>query len=366
MPYQVIKTIKGRSYLYEQETFREGQKVKTVSRYIGACDGAGKATSKAVQLAITVPPEVKENDSQAKYVSEEKPQPPKLTLQITTDLKGNHISQPALERNYDDITHQMQRQEIKAEHIKPLVLVKGFSFKYKSLRKQNKISIPKANVRGTRAKVWRSFHLANAHSYLDGLQKSDPQRFTGLQQHLETSYRKQNKAIAAHIMNSNRKDVYNIGLTLHFMYSKMVSAWTQRKFQAENFGLSNYEDRSSWRDDAALLMAEIQADGWHHCYDKYQQELLRTERALFRQITNYRKATFLDRLSGKRAKLKRACLRANARRRALFETCNKISVLSSLYHGYKNQYLNGNEPFTHEQNWQIARQRYRKKNKSKR
>jgi hypothetical protein len=38
MGYRVIKTIKGREYIYEQRSQREGGKVKTISRCIGPVD----------------------------------------------------------------------------------------------------------------------------------------------------------------------------------------------------------------------------------------------------------------------------------------------------------------------------------------
>jgi hypothetical protein len=40
MAYNVIKTIKGRRYIYEQRTWREGKRVRTENRYIGPLDGA--------------------------------------------------------------------------------------------------------------------------------------------------------------------------------------------------------------------------------------------------------------------------------------------------------------------------------------
>src|SRR5690348_10372718 len=38
MSYRVTKTIKGRRYIYEQRTWREGKRVRTQSRYIGPVD----------------------------------------------------------------------------------------------------------------------------------------------------------------------------------------------------------------------------------------------------------------------------------------------------------------------------------------
>jgi hypothetical protein len=39
MTYRVVKAIKGRRYLYEQRTWRDGGRVRTESRYIGPLDG---------------------------------------------------------------------------------------------------------------------------------------------------------------------------------------------------------------------------------------------------------------------------------------------------------------------------------------
>ena len=43
--YLVVKTVKGRRYLYEQQTWREGKRVRTQSRYIGPL-GGGQLPSK--------------------------------------------------------------------------------------------------------------------------------------------------------------------------------------------------------------------------------------------------------------------------------------------------------------------------------
>ena len=39
LSYTVIKTIKGRRYVYEQRTWRDGKRVRTESRYLGPADG---------------------------------------------------------------------------------------------------------------------------------------------------------------------------------------------------------------------------------------------------------------------------------------------------------------------------------------
>lgn len=45
MSYIVIKTVRGRRYLYEQRTWREGKKVRSESRYLGPADGGVRSPS---------------------------------------------------------------------------------------------------------------------------------------------------------------------------------------------------------------------------------------------------------------------------------------------------------------------------------
>jgi len=40
--YSVIKTVKGRRYLYKQRTWREGKRVRSESVYVGCLDGGGR------------------------------------------------------------------------------------------------------------------------------------------------------------------------------------------------------------------------------------------------------------------------------------------------------------------------------------
>ena len=46
MSYIVVKTVKGRQYLYEQRTWREGKRVRTESRYLGPVGGGTRTPKK--------------------------------------------------------------------------------------------------------------------------------------------------------------------------------------------------------------------------------------------------------------------------------------------------------------------------------
>jgi len=72
MTYRVVKKINGRSYLYEQETYREGGKVRTRSQYLGAVDPAVikrlKSRGEPLEAAL-MPPVDTEAKSKTKAAS---------------------------------------------------------------------------------------------------------------------------------------------------------------------------------------------------------------------------------------------------------------------------------------------------------
>lgn len=138
----------------------------------------------------------------------------------------------------------------------------------------------------------------------------------------------------------------------------MVSTWTQKHLPPHKIGLSDYSNRSTWQNDTAILMAEIQKEGWFTCYKKYINELSKVENFQFAQLKKYRSAKFLELLSGKKQQLKKDVLKINAKRRAIFATCDKIMILAPLFDGYKNQHVEGE--FFHDSNWRITRKNWRK------
>ena len=54
--YRVIKTIKGNRYLYEQQTYREGGRVRTRNRYIGRAGEGGKTATPPGHLSLPTSP----------------------------------------------------------------------------------------------------------------------------------------------------------------------------------------------------------------------------------------------------------------------------------------------------------------------
>lgn len=364
MTYQTIKTIKGRQYLYEQTSFRENGKVKTVSRYICPVDSSGniKPSDPILDQEAQTTNQVDEvliQESNSPTVSTPEPEQ-KLTLQIKADLRLHKIGQSSLTNEYKNFIRHLQGRGLKIKAFPKISILTDSMTRLKGFSGGHEIHVPAKNKEGARAKFWREFRKTTSEIYLNEIEKQDPKYFSGLKLNLEKSFKQQNKAIASYIMQSKRNEFFKIGLTLHFLYSKMVSQWTQSKLKPEKIGFSGYADRPTWKKDAILIMAEIQKDGWQKCYEKYSTELGKTQNSLFYLLKKYQKTTLLEKLSGKRRAIRRDIRKINARRRAVCHTCDKISMLAPLYDGFCVNFKGlAVRPFQHDEDWKRQRQQWK-------
>lgn|GEM_PF-2183528 len=380
--YQVIKKIKGHAYLYNQETYRDNAgKVKTISHYIGPVDIVGgpassrSATNEVNKTVLAVNEVVQkanslEPSSEPKQVSSVQPPTPpkplkKLTLQnnltIRANLTNHSISQKALEAKNCSFLKQVQASGLDIEKF-PKITIKngGSTIKFKkSFGGDYTIVLPKKAQNGGRTEFQKTYQRVIANIYLDAIEQQKPSLFNGtIKPQMKQAFHDQNKAIVAYINHSNRKSGFKFGLTLHFLYSKMVSAWTQANLAPEKLGFADYSQRRNWREDTVLLMAEVQKEGWEPCYRKYMAELHKTERQIRYQIGQYKKLKFLDKLSGKARAKRRDIRRMNARRRAIYATCNKISILSNVY------VCNPKDSFLHLTAWERTKAYWKKTSQS--
>lgn len=372
MPYQVIKKIKGHSYRYEQSTYREGGKVRTISRYIGPANSetssAGTVTHQADQVTLRAE-EALQPTEQAQISRESAPEQEKekLTLQnnpveVRADLGKHKISETALQVESRRFLGFLMRKGLDPAKIAPVSVSKGPGVATKPKGRGYTVTVPRKRQKGARGEFWHTYRKTLARVYLDAIEEQDPRYFGGLKQNLSEAYRRQNVAISAYILHSKRSEVFKIGLTLHFLYTKMVSAWTQAHLAPEKIGLADYGQRRDWREDTAALMADIQREGWKPTYQKYLDALKSVENQSIRAVNEYEALGLLDKLSGKHRAKRQEIRKLNARRRAIFETCNKISVLSPLFQGYKDDIF-GTEPFLHERNWERVKKRWKKRRK---
>lgn len=108
MAYIVVKTINGRRYRYLQETYREGGKVKTISKYLGA------DTLKDAPLPKNLP-----TPTTAHLAS---PTPPLLELKnneiaLTKSYKSNIKQTAKLDKAIDRLERTLNRRSLISKHL---------------------------------------------------------------------------------------------------------------------------------------------------------------------------------------------------------------------------------------------------------
>ncbi len=304
---------------------------------------------------------------------------PILPLRIKSKLKRHNISRAALEGEHRRFVNHMEALGLKTERLGRVLIGTGKQVRCRRQRSGNYvITLPRWKVKlapraksksalrrpATRVAFKREYRKALAGVYLDAIKAQDPKYYAGLEQNLSAAFKTQNKAISRYIINSGWKPSQKIGLTLHYLHSKMLSNWSKSHIPSEIVGLADHERRDTWRQDAEAMMSEIQKFGWNGTYSKYMTELSKAENFTLRKLGEYRKASVVDRLSGKRRKYAREFRKLNARRKALNEACNKISVLSPLFQSYNDKNFDGRSPFMHEGNWQVKKSRWEKRQAS--
>jgi hypothetical protein len=77
--YRVVKTIKGRKYVYLQRSYRVGGKVKTESRYVGPLARAVSAVAARIPTLDDFLPDVGEARTADRYVDKQAAEAPAET-----------------------------------------------------------------------------------------------------------------------------------------------------------------------------------------------------------------------------------------------------------------------------------------------
>ena len=288
-------------------------------------------------------------------------------LRIKAKVERHNINRTALEAEHRRFTRHMSKLGLDTDEIGRVLVGVGKQVRCRRQRSGNYvITIQRFKTRkqkgdtgpATRTTFKREYRKALAGTYLDAIKAQDPKYYAGLEQNLSAAFATQNKAISRYLMNSGWKLSQKIGLTLHFIHSKMLSDWTSALVASEKLGLADHERRDDWRQDTEAMMAEIQQRGWSKAYSKYMTELSKAESLTLRKLGEYRNAGVLDRLSGKRRKYAREFRKLNARRKALHAACDKISVLAPLFQSYGDKRFDGRSPFMHDGNWQAKKRRW--------
>jgi len=347
MPYPVIKTVKGRPYLYLQESYWDHGQVRTRSEYIGPIDPTtGEVhTSKDVFDPLVLEPFLRQRLDVWKTLSlgfsevqpdqpsaprpppASSPQPPRLhipalpsaaslsRLRIDLDTEAYRLSRHSLEQDYRQCARRLLALGIPEERWPRLRLTSGRTLRIRRQRLEDAwvVQAPWAwwPTRPDREKVREAFRQALGRVEIEALRRGRPDRYAQLSLGFSESH-KQTSALLFRYLWHVRGSSYRLLALWFFSLMHPVGS-----VPAERLGLSHYGSRRSWEDEAAALYAEVLRYGRDKLRSRIGANLARA-RATVRQIAAQgRLRRCWRRGELKRAEARIALLQAQQRKLAL-------------------------------------------------
>jgi len=354
MSYRVIKKVKGRFYLYEQESFRAGGKVCTRSRYLGpvaAGDGEPQeenADQPRVSEALPESRQKGETPSLAPPLPHEPPQsqvvrlwatPPRgvaPNLVITTKMRlADHgISGPALEKEYEQAASRLKQAGLPVEELPPIAVGRGLKTNRRRRWRGGYVVTLARFGQGHRTKFKKQFSRALADASLDLLEKHRPDEFAELKKTWKKSFERSQKALGLYVRAATRGSRSGTALSYSIRFFGRFSARARRLLpKARQVGLVDFSERKNWREDASVLLGRVQRVGFNRARNDVEKELAaaRKERAIATNMAKQKKRKVEEYTwRGKKTKEKRVLPWSRYRRMAQVRRRKAIARLAAV------------------------------------
>ena len=298
MTYHVIKKVKGHLYLYAQDSWREGAKVRTRSTYIGTVNPVSGAIAKtpksdmealrAIGRATRAALAKTMRDGIPADKASIKVEPPKPPARHPTDLprkqrlslqKGYtrapgclqlRINAAAITASSARVTSLHQKHiaslsqcGIAADKLPRLVVCHGWTNRLRKTWLKDTWSITVSRFgKGRRAALYRNLHDGLARQKLAALETHAPDRFKALSLQLSERAKSTNYALQCYVWNSDTPNstAKMIGLKL-FSHMNPIKLTKRKTMKAAELGLTSYDNAASWRGEAHELLVEISRNG---------------------------------------------------------------------------------------------------------
>ena len=297
MAYLIIKKIKGISYVYEQTTYRVGEKVYTRSRYLGRAQMAEESWSPegsnpSAKVARAVTP--RRQRPIAKNTTKMRPLEKVTTTNfvIKPDLKKHKISANALQKEHDTALSQLKKSGLDITRF-PHISVKHGLYTTHKRRFRNGayvVTLPRKSC-GARTRFKNHFSQTIAHASLDLLAQQRPTAYAELAFEFDRSFRETQKALTAYMVAASPEGFVK-GLALK--YWGIIRKSKQTLPQPEKVGLLDFSKRKSWRDELVTIMTHIQRKGLRKVREQIRHELTVARREFSTAMTERKKTNFLS------------------------------------------------------------------------
>ncbi len=335
--YQVTKTIKGIPYLYEQESYRVGNTVKTRSRYIGRADGSvggsGASQEDVQETNVYPPPENTPPEKQPQQKSPPTdPQPGGVNIHIRPEK--HKISEGALFRHFNKAIQKFTQMGLDISQMEKITLAYGREVKHKRTMTGGLVVTLPRTKKGNSIRFMREYAKALSKSGLAMIKAQDPEKYEKLQYIMDKNYQATQDALNTYLMNTKDEGRWYKALAVKWFGNVSVFKNLRWGIDAEKLGLISYDDWSqTWVDDCANLMGEIHRKGYNQVYIQNLKNMKDSSTKLKRLITNYKQTNFT--LLGKnglakRANEKKKMRRCRAQIKAQIAMAHKLKALQEI------------------------------------
>lgn len=270
MAYQVVKTIKGKKYLYAQSTYREGGKVKTVSHYIGAVDP---------QTGVLIEPSDHPDhprphntaDQIEQVLAEKHPPEPLLKFKLKEHCK---ISIPSLKNEYQEQLTALEKYGIDPEKFPPVTIKHGSKYSHYKPALKNELVITAPKNGFNREELRTEYRKSLHQNFIEILEREAPEKLYPFKYAFDKSYRQTQDALTKYLFNSNSKNRFYKILALKF-FNMMNPVPTGKRTQLDptKIGLMEYGKREDWKAEYATVMTAIDKHGIKKIHAKASEEI---------------------------------------------------------------------------------------------
>jgi len=251
---------------------------------------------------------------------------PKTNISVYADLAKYNISEKGVRKEAGRIFKICHYLELPTSDFPKIKIVKGskFGFNPKSLfgggsvltipkprgyisklmskpydrrKKVNRglaktYKIPKSSHRN---QFYTAYSKALSSSLLSHMQKHDEKRYKQLEQAFEAQFKAKNTAIISFMKRTSK----SYAQTLWYRATGQVTQYYQAKRKPEFLGLSDWQARTSWKDDFEGLASDILKNGYNDVLGRYKGDVLKVQRSIEAKHRKKASLTRLERWSGK-------------------------------------------------------------------
>ena len=333
MAFLTTKTIKGRPYLYVQWSWREGGKVKTDGRYIAPVDpDTGEIHLPEGKTPQEVYAQTRESflngrdvvpplDGDAALSRQSRKPPPEkmppipaklnlakpssrrtakpdqkrtakpafrgkseLSLRVNLKFAKLGISKYSLEQRHRKHEQILNGAKLNANTAPRIIMRHGLRHKVRYFAPQNVIAVSVGRFgKGTANRARANFGRALAEAKLKTLEAQSLDAFKALTLHTQSHQKQTRIALRKYLYSTNGRERFTKALAVKmFGTISPLRISRNKRLPASHLGLSEYGNRSDWREDTVLLLMEVERhkEGYRGALNETKAELGKAKASL--------------------------------------------------------------------------------------